>query len=61
MLKIETVESTVRIEGDATDLLALVMWIRIAISRGGALTPSYESGDRQMRVAIMCSDPLESA
>lgn len=64
MLRIETADGigtadgTVRIEGDATDLLALAMWLRIAAQRGTAQA-SYASGvDEVVRFEIVCTEPM---
>lgn len=46
-----------RIEGDATDLLALAMWVRIAVEQGTAQA-SYASGDREVRFEVVCTEPL---
>lgn len=61
MLRIETQsDGAVDIEGDATDLLALVMWLKVAISRGVAVTPSYEADNPAARIKIVCTDPIPS-
>ena len=47
-----------KIEGDATDLLALAMWLKVAAGRGRAVTPSYQPGNPKARIEIRCPEPL---
>ena len=62
MLRFETTGDVDRIEGDSTDLLALAIWLRIAVERGTARTPGYHSGDHRQRVVeIVCTGPLQAA
>lgn len=61
MLSIETEPSgAVVIEGNATDLLALAMWLRVAATRGIAITPGYQGDNREAVIEINCTDPLSS-
>jgi hypothetical protein len=57
VLRIEIPDGGVRIEGDATDLLALAMWLRIAVEQGVAAA-SYASGDREVQFEIRCTKPM---
>lgn len=61
VLRIETQpDGAVDIEGDATDLLALAMWLKVAIQRGVAVTPGYQSGNPAAVIEITCTDPMSS-
>lgn len=46
-----------RIEGDATDLLALAMWLRIAVERGTAQA-SYASPGGETSFEVRCTEPI---
>lgn len=63
MLKIESQPGgSVEIEGDATDLLALGMWLKIAIERGTAITPGFRGVDNpDARIEITCTEPIKKA
>ena len=56
MLSIQTLEDGARIEGDATDLLALVMWIQLAIKAAHAVAAPGNSN--YQRIEIVCTEPL---
>ena len=62
MLRIESKpDGSVDITGDATDLLALSMWLKVAIERGLAVTPSFQAGNAAARIEIICSSPIPPA
>jgi hypothetical protein len=54
---IEAIGDGVRIVGDASDLLALAMWVRIAVEQGKT-EASYSSGGRTVRFEVVCTNPL---
>ena len=62
MLSIEIKpDGGVKIEGDATDLLALTLWLRVAVDLGSAVTPGYVKGNPLATIEIVCSTPLAPA
>jgi hypothetical protein len=56
MLSIQTLGDGARIEGDATDLLALVMLVQLAIKQSAASAPPGNSNFQ--RIEIVCTEPL---
>lgn len=56
MLTIESEAGIARIEGDATDLLALVMWLQFAIKQ--ARVVAMPGNSNEQRIEIVCGEPL---
>lgn len=57
MLRIDTEQiEVVRIEGDATDLLALVMWLQLAVKQ--AIAVAMPGNSNEQRIEIVCTEPL---